>query len=278
MYAVARTSSLTAGRRILHTSSAKLRASVAENVARRKVATKATPPPTAVVKESFAKRSPFVFQLGVATGKTMGADLLAQMAAEGKSLGEVDWKRNGIFVVFGFAYLGCFQYWLMVTKYRHWFPTMDRFAKLPFAQKLKDTAGILDAIKMVIFDVTVHLPMIYFPVYYSVKELVSGTSWNPIDWISDGVSSYAGNVKEDLTAMIQLWGPSDCIQFVLPLHIRMPFRHMVSFFWTAYVSFTRGSYVGDEAEAAAAVAAVPVGTEKSEKKVKVSKKTSKREA
>lgn len=189
---------------------------------------------------AFPKENPFTFQLLIATGKTSAADLMTQMVAEGKSLNEVDWKRNGIFVVFGFAYLGGFQYWIMVNKYRQWFPTMDRFAKLPFAQKLKDTAGILDAGKMVLFDIFIHLPLMYFPTYYTVKELVSGQSWNPADWVKDGVTKYAGNLKEDLTAMVQLWGPSDCIQFVLPVHMRMPFRHLVSFFWTAYVSFTRG--------------------------------------
>ena len=71
---------------------------------------------------SWAKENPFLFQLGVATVKTSAADLVAQMVAERKSLDEVDWKRNAIFVVFGFAYLGGFQYWLMVTKYRQWFP------------------------------------------------------------------------------------------------------------------------------------------------------------
>ena len=60
---------------------------------------------------------------------------------------------------------------------------MDRFAKLPFAEKLKDTAGIMDAAKMVVFDVTVHLPIIYFPTYYTVKEFVYGQSWNPLDWV-----------------------------------------------------------------------------------------------
>lgn len=118
---------------------------------------------------------------------------------------------------------------------------MDRFAKLPFAEKLKDTAGLLDAAKMVIFDVSIHLPLIYFPTYYTLKEFVGGHSWNPLDWVNDGVSKYISNSKEDLTAMIQLWGPSDCIQFILPVHIRLPFRHIVSFFWTAYVSFTRGA-------------------------------------
>jgi len=190
---------------------------------------------------SFAARHPFGFQLMVATGKTSAADLMTQMVVEKKSLSDVDWKRNGIFVIFGFAYLGCFQYWIMVNKFRQWFPTMDRFSKLPFAEKFKDTAGIIDAGKMVLFDVLVHLPLMYFPAYYSVKEFVSGTSWSPIDWVRDGVTKYAGNFKADFFAASRLWGPSDCIQFVLPIHIRMPFRHLVSFFWTAYVSFTRGS-------------------------------------
>ena len=65
----------------------------------------------AAPKESWAKENPFLFQLGVATVKTSAADLVAQMVAERKSLKEVDWKRNAIFVVFGFAYLGGFQYW-----------------------------------------------------------------------------------------------------------------------------------------------------------------------
>ena len=94
---------------------------------------------------------------------------------------------------------------------------------------------------MVLFDIFVHLPIMYFPTYYTVKEFVSGKTWNPADWIKDGCTKYAKNAKEDLAAMVKLWGPSDCVQFVLPLHVGMPFRHMVSFFWTAYVSFTRGA-------------------------------------
>lgn len=195
---------------------------------------------------SFPKDHPFAFQLMVATGKTSAADIMVQMVVERKKFSEIDWRRNGIFVAFGFAYLGGFQYWIMVNKYRQWFPTMDRFAKLPFAEKIKDTAGILDAAKMVAFDVFVHLPWMYFPSYYTCKELVSGETWNPVDWVTDGCTKYSKNMKEDLTAMIKLWGPSDCVQFVLPVHIRMPFRHLVSFFWTAYVSFTRGAVEPDE--------------------------------
>jgi hypothetical protein len=222
-----------------------------------KAAKVASPPPAAAAAEgsilAFPKDHPFAFQLMVATAKTSAADLVCQTVAEGKSLSEVDWKRNGIFVVFGFGYLGCFQWWIMVTKYRQWFPTMDKFAKMSFAEKLKYPAGILDAGRMVLFDIFVHLPLMYFPAYYSVKEAVGGGSWNPVEWVRDGVTKYSKNYKEDLLAMVQLWGPSDCIQFILPLHIRMPFRHLVSFFWTAYVSFTRGAI-----EPAAAAEAIPV--------------------
>lgn len=196
----------------------------------------------------------------VATAKTAAADIMCQVVAEGKSFSEIDWKRNGIFVVFGFAYLGGFQYWIMVNKYRKWFPTMDRFGKLSFADKLKDKAGMIDAAKMVLFDIFIHLPLMYFPTYYTVKEFVSGQTWNPIDWAKDGVSKYTKNAPEDLTAMVKLWGPSDCVQFMLPVHIRMPFRHMISFFWTAYVSFTRGSIEPATITEAAAEAAAAAAT------------------
>mmetsp|Transcript_41745 Transcript_41745/g.97755 ORF Transcript_41745/g.97755 Transcript_41745/m.97755 type:complete len:264 (-) Transcript_41745:237-1028(-) len=191
--------------------------------------------------KSFPKRNPFLFQLGVATAKTSAADIMAQVVAEGKKWNEIDWKRNGIFIVFGAAYLGGFQYWIMVNKYRQWFPTMDAFGKLSLGEKLKHKAGLIDAGKMVLFDICVHMPWMYFPSYYTCKQFVFGDSWNPVDWVKTGCAQYYSNMKEDISAMVKLWGPSDCIQFALPMHIRMPFRHMVSFFWTSYVSYTRGS-------------------------------------
>jgi hypothetical protein len=232
----------TASRRVLHSTMKSFKSASAMDSTKKAASETIVKPATeATSSGSFVKENPFVFQLGIATTKTSAADLLAQVVGEQKSLDEVDWKRNAIFVVFGFAYLGGFQYWLMVNKYRQWFPTMDRFAKLSFAQKLKDTAGIIDAGKMVLFDIIIHLPVIYFPTYYVVKEFVSGKSWNPADWAKDGVTKYSNNAKEDLKAMVQLWLPSDCVQFILPVHIRLPFRHVISFFWTTYVSFTRGA-------------------------------------
>lgn len=125
----------TASRRVYQSSIRSLKASVngqttTTTTTSRRFASKASTEKAAadvVTKEastSFAKENPFVFQLGVATAKTSAADLVAQVVAEKKSFDEIDWKRNFIFVVFGFAYLGAFQYWLMVNKVRGPFETI----------------------------------------------------------------------------------------------------------------------------------------------------------
>ncbi|KAL3791848.1 hypothetical protein ACHAW5_002899 [Stephanodiscus triporus] len=196
--------------------------------------------------KSFAERNPFLFQLGVATTKTSAADIMVQVVVDRRNFDDIDYKRNAIFVVFGFAYLGGFQYWLMVNQFSKWFPTRRRFATLSLSEKLKDKAGMIDAAKMVAFDVFVHLPFLYFPSYYACKEVVTGKTWNPIDWVRDGCAKYWDNKEEDLTAMIKLWGPVDCVQFSMPIHYSMPFRHIVSFFWTAYISFTRGAVEAED--------------------------------
>jgi hypothetical protein len=68
---------------------------------------------------------------------------------------------------------------------------MDAFAKMSFAEKLNHRAGILDAGKMVLFDIFIHLPLMYYPTFYAVKEFVGGDSWNPVDWVRDGVTKYS---------------------------------------------------------------------------------------
>lgn len=66
---------------------------------------------------------------------------------------------------------------------------------------------------MVIFDVVVHSPMIYFPTYYTLKEFVGGHKWNPTDWVKDGLAKYRANALEDLAAMVKVTIPSG--KFVL---------------------------------------------------------------
>ena len=168
---------------------------------------------------------------------------MTQTCVEGKAVTEIDVKRNLVFVVFGAVYLGGFQWWIQVTQFRKWFPGMDRFANATMAEKLKDTQGMMSAAKQVLFDVFVHLPFMYFPAFYTAKEFCQGTSWNPVDWVKDGCSKYYNNFAKDTYAMFCLWAPADVVLFSLPIWLRMPCRHVVSFVWTAYVSFLRGSKI-----------------------------------
>lgn len=50
--------------------------------------------------------------------KTSAADFFAQKIIEGRD--EMDWKRHSVFCLFGFAYLGGFQYYLYNVKFVQW--------------------------------------------------------------------------------------------------------------------------------------------------------------
>ena len=73
-----------------------------------------------------AKKFPFAFGVGVAAAKTSAADYLAQTVVEGKK--EVDWRRNGLFFVWGAGYLGGVQYFVYVHLFsRVLFPSAQLF-------------------------------------------------------------------------------------------------------------------------------------------------------
>ena len=55
--------------------------------------------------------------------------------------------RSGLFAVFGFLYMGCFQYYMYVTLFSRWFAGASRFANQPFRAKLTDYAGQKDLLK-----------------------------------------------------------------------------------------------------------------------------------
>jgi hypothetical protein len=97
---------------------------------------------------SIPREYPFGCQLTIATFKTSAADIMVQTTVEKKSFSEIDVKRNAIFLLFGLAYLGGFQWWLLINKYKQWFPTMERFGNSSLSQKLRDPAGLRDAAKV----------------------------------------------------------------------------------------------------------------------------------
>jgi len=188
---------------------------------------------------AFAKAYPIMNNLIIATMKTAAADLMAQCVIEKKPVSEVDWRRNFVFCLFGCAYLGAFQYWYQVNIFKRLFPSVERFTNLPIAQKLTDVPGLLALAGQTVLDVAV-LTFIYLPTFYTFKASVFSGSWDPRDWVATGLGAYQKNFQKDAYDLVRVWGPADILCFSIPLYLRLPVRHIISFFWTVYLSFVRG--------------------------------------
>jgi len=189
---------------------------------------------------AFAQAYPATNNFIIATVKTSAADLMAQAVLEKKSFSEIDWQRNLTFCIFGFAYLGGFQYWYQVNIFKRLFPSVERFTSQSWAAKLTDGPGLLALLGQTVLDVAV-LSTIYLPVFYVVKAGVFSDSVDPQAWVTSGLTKYVNNCQKDVYDVVRVWAPADLICFSVPLWLRLPVRHVVSFVWTAYLSFVRGS-------------------------------------
>ena len=212
---------------------------------------------------AYMKAQPFYTNLIIATVKTALCDLLVQRytprdsahAIIRKSLTllildryierreTIDWRRNAVFVAFGGIYLGAGQWFLYQTLFARWFPGMAKFAAQPLAQKLRNVQGMRDLAKQIAVDNFFHYTFIYFPVFYALKECMQGES-SAAALLPNAMRKYASNAVEDNVSMWLLWVPCDAIIYAIPLWMRLPANHAISFCWTCYLSFLRG---GDEA-------------------------------
>jgi len=189
---------------------------------------------------AFAKGYPKTNNIIIATLKTSAADLVAQLAIEQKPLSEVDWQRNLVFCLFGAVYLGAFQYWYQVHIFKRLFTNVEQFTAQPWGKKLVDRPGLVSLFWQCVIDVSV-LCGVYLPTFYVFKTAVFSPVMDPLEWIMTGTSNYAKNVSKDAKDVVRLWFPADLVCFSVPLYLRLPVRHIVSFVWTAYLSFVRGS-------------------------------------
>ncbi|KAL9179355.1 hypothetical protein ACHAXT_008645 [Thalassiosira profunda] len=188
----------------------------------------------------FAKAYPNVNNIGIATVKTASADLLAQVAIAHTPVGEIDWQRAFLFCAFGATYLGAFQYWYQVNIFKKLFD-VDKFTSQPWGEKIKDTEGLKSLAAQTAVDLTV-LTLIYLPTFYVFKAGVFSGSTDPSVWLSTGLENYSTNFSKDEFDLIRVWAPADLVCFSVPLYLRLPVRHVVSFVWTAYLSFSRGGH------------------------------------
>lgn len=175
------------------------------------------------VLNSLLKKRPLLVSMISNTIKTAGADFVAQHLIEGKD--EIDYKRVAVFASFGLTYLGGWQYVL----FNKMFPRLEMMMARAHWQKTSRAATLT------FLDMGIHTPFMYFPAFYSVKNIVDGGD------LAKGIKDYRSNMQSDLIAMWQVWIPAQMINFAfVPLYLRMPFIAGVSFAWTVILSITRG--------------------------------------
>lgn len=170
-----------------------------------------------------AVKRPFVTGIITTTLKTSAADLFAQKVIEGRE--EVDWRRHSVFCVFGFAYLGGFQYYLY----------NNLFQKL--CAPLTRTFGHIGSSPIKTFiDQCIHHPLLYFPTFYLMKGFVEDRP--PLE----SMKLYQKDMWENLKALWTIWVPAQLVNFAfVPLHLRIPYVAGVSFAWTVIISVMRGA-------------------------------------
>lgn len=188
----------------------------------------------------FAKQYPFINNIGIATTKTAAADLLAQTVIAQTPIDAVDWQRSLLFCAFGAIYLGGFQYLYQVQVFKKIFD-VDKFTSQSLSEKLQDGPGLLALGVQTALDLTI-LTFIYLPTFYIFKAGLFSGGMDPSVWISSGLESYSTNFSKDEFDLIRVWLPADLVCFSVPLYLRLPVRHIVSFVWTAYLSFARGGH------------------------------------
>lgn len=188
----------------------------------------------------FAKSYPFVNNLIIATAKTAAADLLAQTVIGGTPLLEIDLQRSLLFCLFGASYLGAFQYMYQVNFFKRLFD-VDKFTSQTWPEKLRDGPGLRALAAQTALDLTV-LTFVYLPTFYVFKASVFSGTLDPGLWAQTGLENFQSNFAKDEFDLIRVWLPADLVCFSVPLYLRLPVRHVVSFVWTAYLSFARGGH------------------------------------
>merc|ERR1719378_1188327 len=94
--------------------------------------------------------------------------------------------------------------------------------------------------KKVCFDLLIHIPLIYFPSFYIMKDAIDLQSLKT-KYAAESLRKYRENMLVDCRSAWILWGPTQILTFsIVPLHMRVPFVSSVNLLWTAILSALRG--------------------------------------
>lgn len=208
------------------------------------------------------KAHPFAVGVGIGTVKTGAADFCTQHFIEGRSLPDLDVPRLMCFTLLGFSVIGCVQQAMYVHGLARVFSRAGPFAELPLRAKLQDTEGLRQLVLQTAFVNFVWAP-VFLNFFYVFQEFIQGVSRASGPRDGTGLGSIraqvaAGldacrancasalarcrrNLWEDLCVVWRIWIPGHLVTFAIPMWLRMPTTHGLSFIYFCSVSFMRGN-------------------------------------
>merc|ERR1719336_1600981 len=98
--------------------------------------------------------------------------------------------------------------------------------------------GQADLLKQVFLDNFLVAVFLYFPVFYTVKAMMQDGNYS-LDAVRSGIKKYRKNFKQDNLASCSVWIPLDLLAFSVPMFVRLPLDHTISFGLTMIISYMR---------------------------------------
>jgi len=204
---------------------------------------------SSTVLNTFMKRSPFAAGVLVATIKTGFADVATQLLTLDNPLTDYDYRRTGLFVLFGFFYMGIANHLFYYEGFTRLFPYMTKMTSTAsFQQKIRDPRFMKEITIMNLLDNFAINPIFYWPIFYNFKALCFTTSKSADDnkhrsnseIISSVFTNYRSTFINDNFSMAFFWIPANYFIYSIPIHLRLPANHVISFTWSFILSYVWG--------------------------------------
>ena len=147
---------------------------------------------------ALSLRWPWSTAFATCTAKGCASDAVAQLQVEKRE--KMDWRRNAGFALFSGAYLGIGQHLIY---------------NVAFTRIFGRGTDIVTGMKKVVADSTVHVPMIYLPLYYPFKFIVlgEGTAY-------EGLLRYKADAYDVMTTYWSAWPAVHFISFTYMIQSR----------------------------------------------------------
>lgn len=129
-----------------------------------------------------------------------------------------DMQRNFVYLLYGAIYQGVAQEFV----YNHIYPVM-----------FGNGVDVRTVLSKVAFDLIIQTTLVTLPIAYLSKAMIYRYSFK------EAARRYIDDIKNHglWTKYFALWGPVQCLTFsVVPVHLRVTFIAVVSFFWLIVLS------------------------------------------